>query len=108
MYVCMYVCTTRTSHKKFANIIFKKISHLADNSSMILSKVLRRRPLGEERQISIIGDMKRQSPTSPHLPKFVSSFNNAVRSREKFDVCVCVCVCVLNEKNKNIKLTKHS
>jgi len=60
-----------------------RVKTISEKSSFCVSRALRRFRLGEERKLSILCDMKKESPTSHNLPKFVSSFSHAGRASER-------------------------
>ncbi len=53
--------------------------YVADRSALTLSRALRLFTLGEgARRLSVVADLKRQSPTARALPRAVAAFSDAV------------------------------
>jgi indole-3-glycerol phosphate synthase len=64
-----------------------RLGYVAEQSSLKLTRALRLFSLGDEnRRVSVVGDLKRLSPTAPNMPRTVGSFLDAgKRANELFD-----------------------
>mmetsp|Transcript_31194 Transcript_31194/g.70068 ORF Transcript_31194/g.70068 Transcript_31194/m.70068 type:complete len:259 (+) Transcript_31194:124-900(+) len=80
------VAKLERSHADPTDPVKLRVGYVSDSSSYAVTRALRLFTLGEEsRRVSVVGDLKRLSPTAPNMPRTVGTFADAgARSEELF------------------------
>ena len=78
------VSRTLDEHKGIGDPLTQRLGFVSETSSYRLTRALRRGALGDTRQLSVLADMKRLSPTaSANMPRTVAGFVDAGRRAQE-------------------------